>query len=103
MQTPALKSMVRTLLRRSPGIESALRGLYHAAHFHRVSPEDFARVSERLSGSWMVDGIPSEQWAVVEPQLAAYRSGKPSPAFDGLVDILVHNVPELRNRSLLEI
>jgi ubiquinone/menaquinone biosynthesis C-methylase UbiE len=103
MQSPALKSMVRTLLRRSPGIESALRGLYLAAHFHPVSPENFARVSERLSASWMADGIPGEQWAVVEPQLAAYRAGKPSPTFDALVDILVHNVNEFHNRSLLEI
>lgn len=103
MSSPALKTMVRTLLRRSPGIESALRGIYLAAHFHPVPPENFARVSERLSASWMADGIPAEQWAVVEPQLAAYRAGKPSPAFDALVDILVHNVPELHKRSLLEI
>jgi SAM-dependent methyltransferase len=95
--------MVRTLLRRSPGIESALRGIYLAAHFLPVPPENFARVSERLSASWMAEGIPAKQWAVVEPQLAAYRAGKPSPAFDALVDILVHNVPELHNRSLLEI
>jgi SAM-dependent methyltransferase len=103
MQTPALKSMVRTLLQRSPGIESALRGLYHAAHFRSVSPENFTRVGERLSASWMAEGIPREQRAIVEPQLAAYRAGKPSPTFDALVDILVHNVPELYKRSLLEI
>lgn len=103
MQSPALKSMVRIFLRRSPGIESALRGLYHAAYFHPVSAENFTRVSERLSASWMAEGIPGEQRAVVEPQLAAYRAGKPSPTFDALVDILVHNVPELHNRSLLEI
>jgi SAM-dependent methyltransferase len=103
MQSPALKSMVRTLLRRSPVIESALRGLYLAAHFHPVSPKNLSGVSERLSASWRADGIPREQWAVVEPQLAAYRAGEPSPTFDALVDILVHNVPELHNRSLLEI
>ncbi len=103
MQSPALKSMFRTLLGRSPGIESALRGFYLAAHFHPVSPENFTGVSERLSASWMADGIPGEQWAVVEPQLASYRAGKPSATFDALVDILVHNVPELHNRSLLEI
>ncbi len=95
--------MVRTLLRRTPGIESALRGIYLAAHFHPVPPEDFARISEQLSASWMAEEIPGEQWAVVEPQLAAYRAGKPSPAFDALVDILAHNVPELHNRTLLEI
>lgn len=103
MQSPALKSMFRTLLGHSPGIESALRGFYLAAHFHPVSPENFTRVSERLSASWMGDGIPEEQWAVVEPQLASYRAGKPSPTFDALVDILVHNIRELYNRSLLEI
>jgi SAM-dependent methyltransferase len=95
--------MVRTLLRRSPGIESALRGLYFGAHFRAVSPENFTQVSGRLSESWMADGIPEEQWAVVKPQLTAYRAGRPNPTFDALVDILVHNVPELHNRSLLEI
>lgn len=72
-------------------------------HFHAVSPENFTQVSGRLSESWMADGIPEEQWAVVQPQLAAYRAGKPNPTFDALADILVHNVPELHNRSLLEI
>jgi len=91
------------LIHRSPSIESALRGIYLAAQFHPVSAENVPRESERLSASWMAAGIPEEQWAVVGPQLAAYRAGKPNPAFDALVDILVHNVPELNGRSLLEI
>src|SRR5438552_8192075 len=103
MQTPALKSMVRNLLRRSPGVESVLRGIYHVSHFHSVSPENLPRVSERLAASWLAEGVPGEQRAVVEPQLAAYRAGKPSPAFEALVDILVHNVSGLHNRVLLEI
>src|SRR5947209_19214102 len=103
MRSPALKSMVRTLLRRSPSIESTLRGLYLPAHFHPVSPENLTGVSERLSTSWMADGIPGQQRAVVEPQLAAYRAGKPSSAFDTLVDVLSHNISRLENKSLLEI
>ena len=103
MQSPALKNMVRTLLRRSPSIESALRGIYLAAHFRPVSPGNFTRVSERLSSSWTDGGIPGEQWAVVAPQLEAYRAGNPSPTFDALVDILVHNICGLDNKSLLEI
>src|SRR6267154_1213026 len=103
MQTPALKSMFRNLLRRSPGVESVLRSIFQASHFHPVSPENLACVSERLAASWLAEGVPGEQRAVVEPQLAAYRAGKPSPAFDALVDILVHNVPGLHNQALLEI
>ena len=95
--------MVRTLIRRSPGIESVLRGLNFSAHFQPVSPENFARVSQRLSASWADDGIPGKQWTVVEPQLAEYRAGKPNATFDALVDILVHNIPELHGRNLLEI
>lgn len=103
MQTAVLKSMVRNLLRRSPGVESMLRGIYYSSHFHPVLPENLPRVSERLAASWLADGIPGKQRAVVEPQLAAYRAGKPNPAFDALVDILVRNVPRLGNRALLEI
>ena len=103
MQSPALKSMVRTLLRYSPGMEAALRNFRHTAGFHVVPSGDLSRVSEQLSGSWMDDQIPAQQWAIVEPQLAAYRAGKPDPAFDTLVDILSHNIPQLENKSLLEI
>ena len=102
-QALALKNMVRMLFRRSPSIGSALRRLNFASQFRPVPPENFSRVSGRLSASWMAEGIPAKQWAVVEPQLASYRAGKPSPAFDALVDILVQNVSELHNRSLLEI
>lgn len=51
----------------------------------------------------MDDEIPVKQRRVVEQELAAYRAGKPNPVFDALVDTLVHNVFELRNKSLLEI
>ena len=102
-EMPIIRNALRRLVHHSPSIESALRGLYHAAHFHPVSAENFTRVSERLSASWLAETIPGQQRAVVEPQLAAYRAGKPSPAFDALVDILVYNVPELHNRNLLEI
>ena len=103
MQSLALKNMVRTLVGRSPRINSAIREFYRAATFQRVAPRDLARESERLTASWMDGGIPGEQWAVVAPQLAAYRAGNPSPTFDALVDILVHNISNLENKSLLEI
>src|SRR5713226_5995344 len=103
MQLSGLKNSLRTLLVRAPGIESALRGLYFVTHFHPVARENFARVSQRLSTSWMEDGIPQKQWSVVEPQLAALRAGRSIPAFDALADVLMHNVPELERRSILEI
>jgi SAM-dependent methyltransferase len=103
LQSQAMKNIARKLLQHSPGIKAALRELHLAAHFHPVMPENIPRVSERLSASWMSDGIPEQQWAVVEPQLAAYRAGNPNPTFDALVDILIHNVPALHNRILLEI
>lgn len=103
MQSPALKKMVRMLLRHSPGLDAALRELSHTARFHAVSPGELPRVSEQLSGSWMNDRIPAQQREFVELQLAAYRAGTPNPAFDTLVEILFHNIPHLENKSLLEI
>lgn len=51
----------------------------------------------------MEDGIPLKQWSIVEPQLAALRAGKSNPAFDALADVLIHNVPQVQKRSILEI
>ncbi len=105
MQSQALKNMARTLLRYSPGIESALRWLrlHFASHFRLVPPAELSRVSDELSDSWMNDGIPAKQRTVVERELPGYRTGKPNRIFDALVDILLHNIPGLEKRSLLEI
>lgn len=51
----------------------------------------------------MEGGIPQKQWSIVEPQLAALKAGKSNPAFDALADVLIHNVPDLQKRSILEI
>jgi SAM-dependent methyltransferase len=103
MPTLPIKNFVRSLIRRSPGVDFALRGLYIASQFHPVSSSDLARVGEQLSGSWKDDGIPGRQRALVDVQLAAYRGGQSNPTFDGLVDILVHNISALDGKSLLEI
>ncbi len=103
LQSQALKNMARTLLRHSPSIESALRRLHFTSQFRLVPPGELSRVTDELSSSWMDDGIPARQRTVVEGELADYRTGKPNRVFDALVDILLHNIPALENRSLLEI
>jgi len=103
IQLSGLKNSLRTSLVRSPIIESVLRGVYFVTHFHPVTRENFDRVNDRLSASWKEDGIPQKQWSVVEPQLAALRGGRSIPAFDALADVLIHNVPELERKSILEI
>ncbi len=95
--------MARMLIRHSPRIESALRGLYISSQFHPVPPGELSRISGELSGSWMNDGIPAKQRIVVERELADYRAGEPNRVFDALVDILLHNIAALECRSLLEI
>src|SRR5260370_2082830 len=103
LQSQALRNMARKLFRRSPGVESALRRLHFASQFRLVPPGELSRVNCELSGSWMNDGIPTKQRALVERELADYRAGKPNRVFDALADILLHNVPELENKRLLEI
>ncbi len=103
LQSQALRNMARTLLQRSPGLESALRGLHLTSQFRTVPPGELRRVSDKLSGSWMNDEIPAKQRSIVERELAEYRAGKPSRVFDAIVDILLHNIPALENRRLLEI
>jgi SAM-dependent methyltransferase len=95
--------MLRTVLRHFPRTKAALSKLRTAARFHRVPPDQIERVSDQLSGSWLEASIPAQQRRAIELELAAYKSGQASPVFDGLVEILLRNIPEVTGRSLLEI
>jgi 2-polyprenyl-3-methyl-5-hydroxy-6-metoxy-1,4-benzoquinol methylase len=98
-----MNQFIRRLVLRSPTIHLALSQLAASSRFHVIRSSDLARTSAKLTHAWQDETIPSRQRDAINHDLAEYRDGKPNATFDALVEILVHNIPELERKSLLEV
>ncbi len=98
-----MNQFIRRLARRSPSIHLALSRLAASSRFHKVRPSDLAQTSAKLTHAWQDEAIPSRQRDAISQNLAEYRAGNPNPTFDALVAILVHNIPDLNNKTLLDV
>ena len=96
-----VNEFMRKLVRRSPWAKSVLLKSISSRRF-RIAQADIQLTGDRLARSWQDDVIPQRQRKIVEPDLAAYRAGKPHPAFDAFVDLLSYNIPDLDTKNLLE-
>ncbi len=99
----AVKDLIRAALKHAPRLASRLREFECNRRYRPLAPERAPEVIRRLSGSWADDGIPALQREAVDRQLGEYRAGKPNAGFDALAEILLHNVPDLGAKTLLEI
>lgn len=69
--------------------------------FTKVNISDIESV---LSSSWQDPSVPQRQYeACTKKELDNYRKGLPVMPFDVFMDILQDNIPDLDNKSLLEI
>ena len=92
----------KILLKRFPYIESVIR-ISKGNNYHEVNLNDVDSVAQKLSDAWKDSNIPRRQWTLVQEELSSYRKGQPIAHFDALVNILINNIPDLNEKSLIEI
>ncbi len=98
-----LKRIARMLLRRAPAFGGMIDRVSFRTRYTDIAPQQLTDVSERLGSAWKDPGVPAKQRRLVDEELASYRTGRPCPSFDALVEILRHNIPNLDGMTLLEV
>jgi SAM-dependent methyltransferase len=68
-----------------------------------ILPEQLTSTEDRLRDAWRSDSIPGLQLQLIQKQLEEYRRGGSLSHFDGLVELLRHNIKDLDSRSILEV
>ena len=100
---------LRTALDRHPALKSAARAMLRplrrgiSSDYQPLAEGERSAILGALEDAWKDDDIPHLQREVVEKALADYRSGKPLPAFDCLVELLQPLARAVPGQTLLEV
>jgi len=98
-----MNELVRKLARTSPRAKSVVSRWIASRRFRSVAEVDVPLIAGRLEWAWQGDAIPLQQRRIVDEQLAALRDGHSNPTYEGLVGVMDHNIPQLDQKTLLEI